>query len=197
MDEAKVVQKMEDGAGCVYHRTYTVDLDCSWEDALSAMKRLQGDPNDFSPQSLAKFEKRVGDLGSLLLDHEFMIHISGPWNGPVRVAEVSPESFLLSTLEGHMEAGEIRFSILRIDGRVAFQIESYARSSSFLVDLVYDKIPFARFMQTKMWELVCEEFMLNATHTERDLEDEDDSIGKKIVVKTEKRDKETGQWHSI
>ena len=44
---------------------------------------------------------RVGD--------EFTIRIPGPWDGPVRAVEVDATSFGFVTLEGHLEAGRIRF----------------------------------------------------------------------------------------
>ena len=55
------------------------------------------------------------------------------------------------TLEGHLEAGQIRFSARAEDGMVVFEIESWARSASPLVDLLYDRLRMAKEVQLHMW----------------------------------------------
>lgn len=185
----KPVQPLEDGEGPTYHRTYSVDLDCSFEDAQRSMEKFKADPNSLSPQLMATFEKIKGAPAILAEGDEFHIHISGPWDGPVRVADVKPLSFTLSTLKGHMEAGRIQFRVTN-EGptKARFQIESVARSKDSIVDFLYDKLPFAKIAQTKMWELVCESFYEDATGVKRDLEQEDDKLCD-IDIKTEKRER--------
>ena len=180
------IQSLADGSGPTYHRTYAVNLDCPVAWAERAMAKFKADPNSLSPQIMARFEKIKGHVGELKVGDEFHIHISGPWDGPVRVAEVEEHSFTLSTLKGHMEAGRIQFRI-RNEGRVRFEIESIARSKDSIVDLLYDKLPFAKFAQRKMWELVCESFYETANGVKRDPEQEDDKLVD-IEVKTERRE---------
>ena len=137
---------------------------------------------------MATFEKIKGLPSRLQKGDEFHIHISGPWDGPVRVHEVKPHSFTLSTLQGHMEAGRIQFRVCgEGNGPVRFEIESVARSKDSIVDFLYDKLPFAKIAQQKMWELVCESFYEDATGTKRDPEQEDDKVCE-IEVTTEKRE---------
>jgi hypothetical protein len=184
----KPVQALEDGAGPTYHRTYAVDLDCSFADAKRTMEKFKGDPNALSPQLMATFEKITGQPGSMSVGDEFHIHISGPWDGPVRVADVKPLSFTLSTLKGHMEAGRIQFRICESGPKGArFEIESVARSKDSIVDFLYDKLPFAKIAQRKMWELTCEAFYEDATGIKRDPEQEDDKLVD-VEVTTEKRE---------
>lgn len=179
-------QSLADGSGPTYHRTYTVNLDCPAGWAERAMAKFKADPNSLSPQIMAKFEKIKGREGELKVGDEFHIHISGPWDGPVRVIEVEDDSFTLSTLKGHMEAGRIQFRIVK-EGRVRFEIESIARSKDSIVDLLYDKLPFAKLAQRKMWELVCESFYETANGVKRDPEQEDDKLVD-IEVKTVRRE---------
>jgi hypothetical protein len=77
--------------------------------------------------------------------------MAGPWDGPVRVVERTPVSFRLVTLEGHLEAGQIRFSARGEDGMVVFEIESWARSAGLMVHLLYDRLRTAKEVQLHMW----------------------------------------------
>ncbi|WP_189644953.1 DUF1990 family protein, partial [Enterococcus faecium] len=131
------------------------------------MALLQANINEFSPQLLARFEKRGGPDGKMEPGDCYQIFISGPWNGPVRVGEVKEDSFVLHTLEGHMEAGAINFRIEEDAGQYFFTIESVARSKDQLVDLLYDKIPVARLAQTTMWISVCKTFAAAALRVEK------------------------------
>jgi uncharacterized protein (UPF0548 family) len=76
----------------------------------------------------------------------------GPWDGPVRVIAVDPLGFRLATLSGHLEAGQIEFRV-RADepGALVFEIESWARSSSRLVHLLYHRLRMAKEVQAHMW----------------------------------------------
>ena len=88
----------------------------------------------------------------------YYIHIAGPWDGPVRVIEMTPTSFSFMTLEGHLEAGEIQFSVVdhpRKPGALRFEIVSWSRSRDEMVDLSYDKLKVAKTAQTQMWVYFC------------------------------------------
>lgn len=151
------------------------------------MRLLRADINKFSPQLLARFEKVKGDPEIMRRGDEYQIHITGPWNGPVRVADVDDDQFRLVTLEGHLEAGEIVFRLNRnYPGQIVFEIESMARSKDAIVDLVYDKIPIAKAAQTGMWKSVLSSFVEKCGRCDGE-----------IRVLTERRDEETGQWEKI
>lgn len=185
-------QKLDDGVGPLYHRTYTIVVESSWAHALTVMRQFQSNLNDFSPKSMCRFEKTKGDEDALDTGDEFQIHITGPWNGHVRVAASCETSFTLATLEGHMEAGEIRFGIEPVtDTFVRFKIESFAKSKDAIVDFIYDKIPIAKFLQTEMWRSVC-----GSVAERLRAEQTDGPTGEvfAVEVKTERRDEETGQW---
>ena len=184
------VQTIGEGAGPRYHRVYGVDLPVAFESARQTMRKVMADPNAFSPKMIATFEKTVGDRGALKVGDEFMVHISGPWNGPVRVSEVSDCSFSLVTLNGHIEAGQIQFRLTRRDnGEARFEIESVTRSKDQIVNFVYDKLRLAQFAQTEMWELFCKSVA-------------EDALGEKaalpnVEVRTERQNAETGQWEDV
>lgn len=182
-------QKLKDGVGPVHHRVYAIVIPKPIESVRPVMRQLQADPNEFSPQILAKFEKTVGPTGSLNKDDEFMIRITGPWNGPVRVAEVAEDQFRLVTLEGHMEAGEIKFELLKEDARCIFLIESLARSRDSVIDFVYDKVPIAKLAQSEMWEAFCKNFAEKAVESK-------DLVGE-VEMLVERKDETTGRWEKI
>ncbi len=83
---------------------------------------------------------------------EFVVRMPGPWDGPVRVIDVTPRSFRFATLTGHLEAGQIEFRVSEgDDGMLVFEIESWARSSSRLVNLLYHRLRMAKEVQAHMW----------------------------------------------
>jgi hypothetical protein len=126
--------------------------------AEELMATMQADPNRFSPQLLARFEKTKGEEGQMALGDEYFIHITGPWNGPVRVTEVTPTSFAFVTLEGHLEAGEIHFEAAPHPERanaLHFEIYSWARSRDQAVRFAYEVAGIAKSAQTSMWANWC------------------------------------------
>ena len=151
------VQTEADGVGPAFHRRYSVDVADAHLDAKALMARIAADIQAFVPAELATFTKTVGAEGTLAVGDEFDIKIRSPWNGPVRVAEVTPAGFVLATLDGHMEAGQIRFGA-RDTGPQAlrFEIESWARSATPAVDAVYDDLGVAKAAQQAMWTFFCE-----------------------------------------
>lgn len=188
--QSHVRQKISEGVGPIYHRVYSIALPVPFERARAAMRDLHSDPDRFSPQLLATFEKKSGEPTALQAGDEFQIHITGPWNGPVRVADVAPDSFRLLTLEGHLEAGEIRFRVKENGEKGSlFEIESLARSRDAIVDFVYDKLPIAKLAQTEMWSCFCKSFAehaLGGTPVKSDVE-----------ILTERQDEESGVWEKI
>ena len=74
----------------------------------------------------------------------------GRGTGPVRVIEKTPTSFRFVTLEGHLEAGQIRFQAR--DGELLeFTIESWARAGDRLSNLLFDQLRMSKEIQLHMW----------------------------------------------
>lgn len=190
--ESHQKQKIEDGYGAAYHRTYTIRVPIDIEASRDELRKVKADLNHYSPQLLARFEKLSGSANQLAAGDEFQIHITGPWNGPVRVSEVTENAFRLITLQDHLEAGRIDFRVLPDpDGEHSFfQIESLARSRDAVVDFVYDKLPIAKVAQAFMWTAFCEKFSEEATKKTADSATE----VCEVVIQTERRNEETGQW---
>jgi hypothetical protein len=88
---------------------------------------------------------------------EFVVRMPGPWDGPVRVAAVDACSFRLATLAGHLEAGQIEFRASRDGHTLCFEIESWARSSDRLVNVLYHHLRMAKEVQLHMWTSFLEE----------------------------------------
>ena len=108
-----------------------------------------------APTDLARFIKVAGDKELMHVGDEFTVRMPGPWDGPVRVVEVTPTSFRLATLEGHLEAGQIEFRAYDKEDLV-FEIESWARSGDKLSSLLFDRLRFAKEVQLHMWLSVLE-----------------------------------------
>lgn len=120
------------------------------------MSRVQADPNAVSPSEFAAFQKLGTDDGSMRTGDEFVVRMAAPWDGPVRVVEVSTTSFRLVTLEGHLEAGQIEFRLARDGEALLFEIESWARSADWLTDALYDRLRISKEVQVHMWSSVIE-----------------------------------------
>ena len=86
---------------------------------------------------------------------EYVVRMPGPWDGPVRVIECTPTSFRFATLEGHLEAGQIRFAA-HSGELLEFWIESWARSGDRLSNLLYHHLRMSKEIQLHMWTSVLE-----------------------------------------
>jgi hypothetical protein len=152
-------QPAAQGTGPELERRYYIDVERPRLSPTQLMAAVQADVPKFSPGLLADFERTRGQEGSLHAGDEFHIKIFGPWNGSVRVTDVSPTSFELLTLEGHPEAGRIRFEVHSLDGRpdaLRFEIHSRARSRDGLVAFAYDTVGGGKLMQEATWVEFCE-----------------------------------------
>jgi hypothetical protein len=145
------LQLEADGVGALFHRIYRTRIREARISPEALVGRLQADPNCASPTELARFLKVRGRAGVMNVDDEIVVRMPGPWDGPVRVAEVTPTSFKLATLAGHLEAGQIEFRAFERGGEIVFEIESWARSADRLSDLLYDRLRMAKEVQLHMW----------------------------------------------
>ena len=145
------LQRPSDGAGPLFHRRYEARIREPRLTPEELIQLLGRDPNCASPTEFARFHKVRGSNTRLLPNDELLVHMPGPWNGPVRVAEVTPTSFRYATLEGHLEAGQIAFSAADDGADLRFRIESWARSGDRLSNLLYEHLRMAKEVQLHMW----------------------------------------------
>jgi hypothetical protein len=145
------VQGVRDGVGPLFHRRYVAHIRDPVASPQQLMARLQRDPDRAAPSEFATFRKLVGNPERMQPGDEYVVRMPGPWDGPVRVAEVSSRSFRLITLKGHLEAGQIRFRAAGDGDRIEFEIESWARSADRLSDLLYDHLRMSKEIQVHMW----------------------------------------------
>jgi Domain of unknown function (DUF1990) len=153
---ADEVQLPEHGAGPLFHRRYRMhvrDARCTPE---ALIEYVSGDLDRVAPTEFASFQKVHGDEGRMAVGDELVVRMPGPWDGPVRVIELTPASFRLVTLDGHLEAGQIEFAATREDDMLVFRIESWARSGDRFSDLLYDRVRMAKEIQLHMWTSVLE-----------------------------------------
>jgi hypothetical protein len=146
------IQRPADGSGPLFHRRYRTRIrDCRLG-ADELMEAIECNPNATSPTTFARFQRVDGGNNRMSVGDEFVVRMPGPWDGPVRVVQAGPRSFRLATLAGHLEAGQIEFRVAP-DGesRLMFEIESWARSSSWLVNLLYHRLRMAKEVQAHMW----------------------------------------------
>jgi Domain of unknown function (DUF1990) len=145
------LQHVGDGVGPLFHRLYRA---CIRETRLAppdVLAQLTADPNRATPTQLARFHKVRGQDGSMRPGDEYVVRMPGPWDGPVRAVAVTPASFRLATLAGHLEAGQIEFRSGPWRDGLAFEIESWARAGDRVSNLMYDRLRMAKEVQLHMW----------------------------------------------
>jgi uncharacterized protein (UPF0548 family) len=149
--ELEDLQHHDVGFGPLFHRRYRTRIREAKLTADELIERVAADPNSASPTEFASFIKFHGESGQMRVGDEYRVRMAGPWDGPVRVVDRTSRSFSLATLDGHLEAGQIRFSAEPQNGMVVFEIESWARSSGRVVHLLYDRLRIAKEVQLHMW----------------------------------------------
>ena len=149
------VQEPSAGAGPLFHRVYRARIREARLEPEALVDEIAADPDRVAPSEFASFTKVLGDTGAMAVGDEYVVRMPGPWDGPVRVIERTPASFRFATLDGHLEAGQIRFAASR-DDLLVFRIESWARSADRLSDLLYDRLRMSKEIQLHMWTSVLE-----------------------------------------
>ena len=140
-----------DGAGPLFHRRYLAVIRGARALSGELIERLTADPDRAAPTEFATFKKLDGEQGKMRVGDEFVVRMPGPWDGPVRVIERTPTCFRFATLDGHLEAGQIKFSAENGDDRLLFSIESWARGGDRLSNLLYDRLRMSKEIQFHMW----------------------------------------------
>jgi hypothetical protein len=150
------VQQPADGCGPLFHRIYTGRIRDSRLSAEELMRRVQADPNFVAPLALARFHKITGPEWRMAVSDEYVVHMPGPWDGPVRAVARTPTSFRFATLERHLEAGQIEWRARDEDGVLVFEVESWARPGDRASALLHDRLRMAKEVQLHMWTSVVE-----------------------------------------
>lgn len=148
-----------DGVGLLFHRRYWADIAHPTMSAEAMIQRIKRDLRAFSPRKLAAFTKTKGSRTRMAVGDEYEIKMLGPWNGSVRVVEVTPTSFTFVTLKGHPEAGQICFRLQPHPDQpdtLRFEIMSWARSRDMLVSLAYHEGKVGKEVQKNAWVTFCE-----------------------------------------
>ncbi|MBT9393444.1 DUF1990 domain-containing protein [Hymenobacter sp. NST-14] len=156
---SKPEQPAHTGSGAYFERRYWVDVQHPRQSAEQLLGHIKCHLPDYSPDLLADFDKIKGTTDCLRVDDEFHIKILGPWNGEVRVTNIGPDFFELTTLESHPEAGRIHFSLrphATLPDTLRFEIHSFARSRDGLVAFTYDTLGLGKLVQQQTWEQFCE-----------------------------------------
>lgn len=150
------LQQPHDGAGPLLHRRYQGLIVGARLDAGALMVSLAADPNQVAPSGLARFQKVAGADGAMAVGDEWLVRMPGPWDGPVRVVDVSSTSFRFVTLAGHLEAGQIEWRAQDAPDGLRFGVESWARSGDRLSDVLHNRVRMAKEVQLHMWTSVVE-----------------------------------------
>jgi hypothetical protein len=148
-------QLMESGTGPLFHRLFAVEIEGSSLTATELIAKVATDLNQAAPSEVTAVERISGAPGELTIGDEIVVRIPGPWDGPVRVVHRTGTSFRLATLAGHLEAGQIEFRARPKGSQLRFEIEAWARPSSWTIHLLYSRLRLAKEIQLNMWVRFC------------------------------------------
>jgi hypothetical protein len=150
------VQRPRHGSGPLLHRLYSARIVGAELSAEELMARISADPNRVTPRQIARFHRDAGARGPMRTGDEYLVHMPGPWNGPVRAVAVWPTGFRFATLEGHLEAGQIEWRAWEDTDGLRFAVESWARQGDRLSTVMHDHLLMAKEVQLYMWTTVVE-----------------------------------------
>lgn len=153
------IQHVEDGSGLLFHRRYVASIRDTDVEPEALISLIKSDPNIVAPTEFARFHKTIGDPKKMSVGDEFLVHMPGPWDGPVRVVDQTPTSYRFVTLRGHLEAGQIEFRARR-EKHLVFVIESWARSGDRLSGLMFERLRMAKEVQLHMWSSMLERIVM-------------------------------------
>lgn len=149
IDPAGVIA-VADGHGPLFHRRYSTRIRDAKLGPEELFATLAANLNRAAPTKFARFQRVLGDQGTMSLGDEYVVRMPGPWDGPVRVIALDDRSFRFATLAGHLEAGQIEFRVGEGEP-LAFVIESWARSATRLSNLLYHHVRMSKEVQLHMW----------------------------------------------
>jgi Domain of unknown function (DUF1990) len=149
------IQHPAGGAGPLFHRLYRARIRGARLAPGELVARIAADLDQVAPSEFASFHKVAGQEGAMAVGDEYVVRMPGPWDGPVRVVERTPRSFRFVTLDGHLEAGQIRFAAEGGDP-LEFRIESWARAGDRLSNLLYHHLRMSKEVQLHMWSSMLE-----------------------------------------
>jgi len=147
------IQRPGDGAGPLIHRVYHTRIAGSSLTPEQLVERITTDLDGVAPSEFATFQ-RLSDGEGFSVNDDYVVRMPGPYDGPVRVVSLTPTSFRLATLDGHLEAGQIEFRADADHRSLGFTIESWARSGDRFSDLLYSRLRLAKEVQLHMWTSV-------------------------------------------
>ena len=143
------------GYGRLIHRRYSIEFECN-QPHHDVLAEISHDLNLFCNEAMASFEKLTGASDCMAVGDEYVIRISGPWNGPVRVIDKDETSFSLATRDDHLEAGFIEFKLTgQPEKGCRLTIQSWATAGGPLVWLTYSAFRVTKLAQTAMWTEFC------------------------------------------
>jgi hypothetical protein len=150
------LQGVDAGDGPLFHRRYRIRIRDAEMDPEQLLTYVSADLDRVAPTEMASFQKVLGQPGVMQPGDEYVVRMPGPWDGPVRVLERTPDHFRLATLDTHLEAGQIEFRTRQEGDLIVFEIESWARSGDRLATLLYHHLRMAKEIQLHMWTSLLE-----------------------------------------
>ena len=105
------IQHPPGGVGPLFHRIYRARIREARRRPGGADRHHHGGSRPRGAERSSPASPRCSATqASMAVGDEYVVRMPGPWDGPVRVVERTPTSFRFVTLDGHLEAGQIRFS---------------------------------------------------------------------------------------
>ena len=155
------LQPRSAGVGPVMMRTYSVDMTDAVLSPDELIDELRIDPNHLTSNLVAGFVRDDRPARCLDVDDEVVVELPGPWDGPCRVDSIDTHRIVMSTLDGHLEAGHIAFETVPAvnaerTSSYTFRVRSWARAGDAGFAALHLAVPIGKELQTAMWCAMCE-----------------------------------------
>ena len=162
-------QAATDGVGPMVLRRYEIDIAGRSSAAFDLLDAFRSLPNQIAATSVAAFMRGDEPATDLAVGDRLLVELAGPWNGPVEVIENTRDAVVMATLDGHMEAGLIRFDVTpsNVGRPFTFRITSWARAGDASFRFLHLTVPIGREIQTAMWVAMCRKAARLAGSSER------------------------------
>ncbi|MBD64760.1 MAG: hypothetical protein CME62_06110 [Halobacteriovoraceae bacterium] len=144
------IQPIDRGYGPVKIQTYELEMTEGCHEAEKLFHKLLEDINICAPQSLGKYKSPTGNI-KLIQDKRLLVHLRGPYNGPIIVEEANESYFRFSTLQYHQEAGFIEFFLDKNRRDAILKIRSTSRAGDKLFNIAFNYLPLGSKIQDAMW----------------------------------------------
>lgn len=138
-------------AGEPVHRCFSLRIADPEISAEQLATIIGADLDLVSPWEVLRWETLKGEQRRPRPGDELRLRMAGPWNGPLRIAEIEPGRVRLRTMAGNALKGELELRVRSDDGALLAEVELWERAADRPLAFLHDRLGVTARMQTHVW----------------------------------------------